>query len=1131
MEERTVQHERVRFRKADIAALETLPSACVPPPLAKRRGGRGRAVLKAGLYTVLAALVLLVVAAGGLYLAGAAGVGNERIKREAEIALSAYTGVPVRVEAGTARLSWGEIGLVSIEIPSVRLLIAEDGREFARAGSMRFGLSLRPLLSGRLDVAEVALKEAVIDGAALPASNEPGWLDGVADERGLVDPDKVVASIFGGMNQLFDALQGRQAPRVVLRDVEMIFAGPARNSIHAERFAAWREPGQGLKLEGSFDLLGRPVELTGSASRRSAAGLKFDLQIDVARLAVETPSAKLPSIDGSGRIRLTGTRPAPGRGRIRIAVSGSELIALLPEFGEQHADLDLSAVLAAGSGKLEFERISIRTERSTFAFHGAIGPVPVADQGSAAPAYRWEFNSDGSVVAVTGVPEPALPFLARVAGTYDPAARLLTAAELGVRTRPGEVYGQATVQFFDGRSPSVALALDIPSIPVAHAKQLWPTPTAPGARAWVMSNVFGGTIENSRVRLRVGPGRLGNGIELNGDEVNGSFTIADTRFDITGELPAVRDASGTVDFRGSDVDITLASGTVYMPTGRTLAASNGSVLIRKVESRPTTGFVDIDVEGEAQAAAEFASYRPIDAMRRLDLAAEDFTGKVKGNVKVEIPLRKDFPVEELDWEVDLAYENLDIAKPFDGQQVTQADGTIDVDPSRAVIRAKALLNGVPAEIAMTEPLGSSGTDRSRDVSLVLDDAARKRLAPGLNEMLSGPVTAKVAIVGPGEQRFDIDLGKAELAFPWVGWTKGAGIPGTARFVMKQDGDRIQLSDFELSGETFSAKGDIVLAGGNLSEARFSTVSLNRGDDVAVNLVRSGKGYDVGINGASLDARSVIKLYLAETEKAEEAVESVPITLGVAVGRTVGFNNEVMTGLNVSLRGTGTDLGALRIAAISSRGAPVSIVNEADSTGRNVSIRSTDAGAVLRFLNIYEYMHGGKIELSLAAKPNGPLRGQIEARDFQVINDPKLRSLISAPPPDGDGRSLSQVAKRELDDRKARFQRGFALVEKGDGYLSIDRGLLRGAEIGATFQGALYDQRGNMEITGTFMPAYGVNRLFGEIPLFGQILGNGRDRGLIGITFRLAGDSKSPQLQVNPISAIAPGIFRSIFEFD
>ena len=68
------------------------------------------------------------------------------------------------------------------------------------------------------------------------------------------------------------------------------------------------------------------------------------------------------------------------------------------------------------------------------------------------------------------------------------------------------------------------------------------------------------------------------------------------------------------------------------------------------------------------------------------------------------------------------------------------------------------------------------------------------------------------------------------------------------------------------------------------------------------------------------------------------------------------------------------------------------------------------------------------------------------------------------------------------------------------------------------------------MTGTFMPAYGLNRIFGEIPLLGIFLGNGRDRGLIGVTFRLAGEANDPDLQINPLSVIAPGIFRSIFEF-
>jgi len=111
-----------------------------------------------------------------------------------------------------------------------------------------------------------------------------------------------------------------------------------------------------------------------------------------------------------------------------------------------------------------------------------------------------------------------------------------------------------------------------------------------------------------------------------------------------------------------------------------------------------------------------------------------------------------------------------------------------------------------------------------------------------------------------------------------------------------------------------------------------------------------------------------------------------------------------------------------------------------------------------------------------------------------------------------------------------FDHGYADLERGDGTLKIANGVLRGPLIGTTFQGTVYDQANRMNMTGTFMPAYGLNSMFGDIPLLGALLGNGRDRGLIGITYRLRGDAKAPQLEVNPLSVIAPGIFRSIFEF-
>ena len=142
---------------------------------------------------------------------------------------------------------------------------------------------------------------------------------------------------------------------------------------------------------------------------------------------------------------------------------------------------------------------------------------------------------------------------------------------------------------------------------------------------------------------------------------------------------------------------------------------------------------------------------------------------------------------------------------------------------------------------------------------------------------------------------------------------------------------------------------------------------------------------------------------------------------------------------------------------------------------------------------------------------------------------RLASIVSTTP-SGDRRSLNQAIRKDIDTSRVKFERGYATIVKAPGRLDLDDGILRGPLIGLAFGGTLYDKAGNMSMAGTFMPAYGLNRIFGEIPLVGMILGNGSDRGLIGVTFRLSGNANKPSLQVNPLSAIAPGIFRSIFEF-
>ena len=86
-------------------------------------------------------------------------------------------------------------------------------------------------------------------------------------------------------------------------------------------------------------------------------------------------------------------------------------------------------------------------------------------------------------------------------------------------------------------------------------------------------------------------------------------------------------------------------------------------------------------------------------------------------------------------------------------------------------------------------------------------------------------------------------------------------------------------------------------------------------------------------------------------------------------------------------------------------------------------------------------------------------------------------------------------------------------------------------LGATASGTVNLPGGKMALSGTFIPAFGINNIAGAIPLIGTILGGGRDEGLVGITYKLFGPLGEPKLSMNPMSAIAPGIFRKIFEYN
>ena len=117
-------------------------------------------------------------------------------------------------------------------------------------------------------------------------------------------------------------------------------------------------------------------------------------------------------------------------------------------------------------------------------------------------------------------------------------------------------------------------------------------------------------------------------------------------------------------------------------------------------------------------------------------------------------------------------------------------------------------------------------------------------------------------------------------------------------------------------------------------------------------------------------------------------------------------------------------------------------------------------------------------------------GLINVRDFTVKGEASLDRLAAG----GPAGAQNGVA----------FSRLRAEFTRQNGQLTIREGVVKGPTIGATIEGSI-DYPGNqVRMSGTFVPMYGLNNMFGQIPIVGLFLGGGSNEGLIGVTYEVVG---------------------------
>ncbi len=87
----------------------------------------------------------------------------------------------------------------------------------------------------------------------------------------------------------------------------------------------------------------------------------------------------------------------------------------------------------------------------------------------------------------------------------------------------------------------------------------------------------------------------------------------------------------------------------------------------------------------------------------------------------------------------------------------------------------------------------------------------------------------------------------------------------------------------------------------------------------------------------------------------------------------------------------------------------------------------------------------------------------------------------------------------------------------------------GFSLGLSINGKINIEMDEIDITGVMIPAYAINALINKIPIVGKILTGIKGEGIIGVKYYMTGKATDPDVTINPLSILTPGIIRSVLD--
>ncbi|MFN3280084.1 MAG: hypothetical protein ACK40I_00185 [Tabrizicola sp.] len=645
-----------------------------------------------------------------------------------------------------------------------------------------------------------------------------------------------------------------------------------------------------------------------------------------------------------------------------------------------------------------------------------------------------------------------------------------------------------------------ALDLHLNRIETDRLLKVWPVSVVPRTRVWFAANVGQGQLTDVQAALRLKPGRQ--------PIFNLAYEFSDTEVRFVRTLPPILNASGHAVLDNRSYVIALDQGHVIAPEGGRIEADGTVFQIPDITQRPATAKVDLVTSASLTATLSLLDQEPFSFFSKAGQPYNLGDGRAELRATVIMPLKPKIPFEEVSFTVEGRIRDFTSPALVPGRILSAPEIEVAVDTEGLRLSGAGRLDRMPVDLTYLQGFGPEQKGRARvNGTVMLSDPVLRDFGvelPAGSVKGEGPAAIDVALVKgrPPELTLTSNLAGIALRLDALGWSKAprtrASLDLEATLSRQPVVERLTLK-----GPGLEVRGRVTTReGGGLDEAVFDKVVAGDWLNAGVTLTGRGRNAapDVAITGGTLDLRRIPEGGSGTGGPVQVRLDALRISDGIRLtglrgefGSRGGLNGSFVAGVNgaAEIRG--------RVGQVKG--------------GTAVRITSENAGAVMAAAGIFDKGRGGSLDLSLVPRgPKGEYNGKASFERLRVQGAPALAELLSA---------ISVVGLLEqMNGSGLAFNTGevtFVMTPKG---VEITQGSAVGASLGISFAGLYLSGSGRIDLQGVISPIYLVNGV-------GQILTR-RGEGLFGFNYRLTGTAEAPNVSVNPLSVLTPGMFREIF---